>query len=67
MTTGAAAEIHPNALEKAFELKSLNAELDRQLERASELGIERVPAVRVGRKVYFGDGGLDEAAVNYRL
>jgi len=67
LLAGAAAEIHPNALEKAFELKSLNAELDRQLERASELGIERVPALRVGRKVYFGDGGLDEAAVNYRL
>ena len=63
LLAGAAAEIHPNALEKAFELKSLNAELDRQLERAAAYGIDRVPAVRVGRKVYFGDGGIDEAAM----
>lgn len=61
LLAGAAAEIHPNALEKALSLKSLAAELDRQTSAASELGVGRVPAVRVGRTIHFGDDGMDAA------
>jgi 2-hydroxychromene-2-carboxylate isomerase len=60
---GAAAEIHPNALEKAFGLKSLRAQLDRQTEKAAEYGVTQVPAIRVGRTIHFGDSGLSSAAV----
>lgn len=60
---GAAAEIHPNALEKAFGLKSLSAQLERQTAKAAELGVTRVPAVRVGRTIHFGDSGVDSAAL----
>ena len=60
---GAAAEIHPNALEKAFGLKSLAAQLDRQTQSAVAAGVTSVPAIRVGRTIHFGDGGLDAAAL----
>jgi len=59
---GAAAEVHPNALEKAMGLKSLNAELDRTTEAAGLVGVTCVPTVRVGVNLYTGDAGLDEAA-----
>ncbi|MCX6393537.1 MAG: hypothetical protein NTY57_01600 [Solirubrobacterales bacterium] len=59
---GAAAEVHPNALEKAMGLKSLNAELDRTTEAARLAGVTCVPTVRVGANLYTGDAGLDEAA-----
>ena len=60
---GAASEIHPNALEKAFGLKSLRAQLDRQTSKAAEYGVTQVPAIRVGRTIHFGDSGLTSAAV----
>ncbi|CAB4872795.1 MAG: hypothetical protein F2799_04160 [Actinobacteria bacterium] len=59
---GAAAEVHPNALEKAMGLKSLNAELDRTTEAAGLAGVTSVPTVRVGVDLYTGDAGLDAAA-----
>jgi len=58
LLAGAAAEIHPNALEKALGLKSLAAELDRQTEAAAAAGVGRVPAVRIGRTIHFGDDGM---------
>ncbi len=58
---GAASEIHPNAIEKIFTLKSLNAQLDAATTSASNLGVTHTPAVRIGRTVYFGDDGLDAA------
>ena len=58
---GAASEIHPNAIEKIFTLKSLNAQLDAATESASSAGVTHTPAVRIGRTVYFGDDGLDAA------
>lgn len=60
---GAAAEIHPNALEKAFSLKSLAAKVDLQTSRAAEAGVTSVPAIRIGRTIHFGDAGLDAAAM----
>jgi len=58
---GAASEIHPNAIEKIFTLKSLNAQLDAATKSASSAGVTHTPAVRIGRTVYFGDDGLDAA------
>ena len=59
---GAAAEVHPNALEKAMGLKSLNAEVDRTTEAARLAGVTCVPTVRLGTDLYTGDAGLDEAS-----
>jgi 2-hydroxychromene-2-carboxylate isomerase len=62
LLAGAAAEIHPNALEKAFNLKSLAAELDRETAAAVAVGVDRLPAVRIGQSLQFGDAGLEEFA-----
>ena len=62
MLAGAAAEIHPNALEKALGLKSLRAELDRASAEAAAFGVTSLPTVRIGDAIFVGDAGLDEAA-----
>ncbi len=62
MLAGAAAEIHPNAIEKALGLKSLRAELDRASAEAASFGVTSLPTVRIGDAIFVGDAGLDEAA-----
>jgi len=62
MLAGAAAEIHPNAIEKALGLKSLRAELDRASSEAASYGVTSLPTVRIGDAIFIGDAGLDEAA-----
>lgn len=62
LIAAAACEMHPAALLKAVELRSVREELDRQTARAAELGVLDVPAVRVGDRVFHGDAALDGAA-----
>ena len=62
LIAAAACEMHPAALLKAVELRSVRDELDRQTVLAVRLGVRDVPAVRVGARVFHGDGALDAAA-----
>jgi 2-hydroxychromene-2-carboxylate isomerase len=62
LIAAAACEMHPAALLKAVELCSVRDELDRQTALAAQLGVRDVPAVRVGERVFHGDGALDAAA-----
>ena len=62
LLAGAASEIHPNALEKAFGLKSLAAELDRATASAVDFGVTSLPTIRIRTELFAGDSGLDEAA-----
>jgi 2-hydroxychromene-2-carboxylate isomerase len=59
---GAACEMHPTALLKAIELRSVREELDRATAAARTAGVRRVPAVRIGSEIFHGDDGLAAAA-----
>ncbi len=62
LIAAAACEMHPAALLKAVELRSVRDELARQTRRAAELGVRDVPAVVVGDRVFHGDAALGGAA-----
>jgi len=62
LIAAAACEMHPAALLKAVELRSVRDELGRQTRRAAELGVRDVPAVVVGDRVFHGDAALGGAA-----
>jgi 2-hydroxychromene-2-carboxylate isomerase len=58
----AACEMHPAAVLKAAELRSVRRELERATAAAVRDGVRSVPAVRVGDEVVHGDEGLERAA-----
>ncbi len=58
---GAACEIHPRALLKALEARSVRAELERATAEALALGVSDVPAVLIGDRVLVGEGQLEQA------
>ena len=62
LIAAAACEMHPAAVLKAIELRSVCDELDRQTARAAALGVRDVPAIRVGERVFHGDAALPGAA-----
>jgi 2-hydroxychromene-2-carboxylate isomerase len=62
LIAAAACEVHPAALLRAVELRSVRDELARQTALAAKLGVRDVPAVRVGERVFHGDVALDGAA-----
>jgi 2-hydroxychromene-2-carboxylate isomerase len=58
----AACEMHPAAVLKAIEMRSVADGLRRATEDAEAAGVTRVPAVRVGTQVFEGDEALEAAA-----
>jgi len=58
---GAACELHPRALLKAIETGIVKDALREATERAAARGVEGVPAVTVGERVFWGDDRLEEA------
>lgn len=58
---GAACELHPRALLKAVETDLVKSALREATERAAARGVEGVPAVVVGERVFWGDDRLEEA------
>lgn len=58
---GAACELHPRALLKAIETGIVKDALREATERAAAAGVEGVPAVAVGERVFWGDDRLEEA------
>jgi 2-hydroxychromene-2-carboxylate isomerase len=61
MIAGAACELHPRALLKAVETKSVKDALRAATGEAAAQGVEGVPAVVVGERVFWGDDRLEEA------
>jgi 2-hydroxychromene-2-carboxylate isomerase len=61
MIAGAACELHPRALLKAVETKSVKDALRAATDVAAACGVEGVPAVVVGEQVFWGDDRLEEA------
>jgi 2-hydroxychromene-2-carboxylate isomerase len=62
LIAAAACEMHPAAVLKAVDLRSVRDELARRTDEAAALGVRDVPAVRVGEEVFHGDAALPGAA-----
>ena len=62
LIAAAACEMHPAAVLKAVELRSVRDELARATAAAADRGVRDVPAVAVGAEVFHGDAGLPAAA-----
>jgi len=62
LIAAAACEMHPAAVLKAIDLRSVRDELARQTALAIERGVRDVPALVVGGEVFHGDASLGAAA-----
>ncbi len=61
LIAAAACELHPKALIKAAETKSVKGALREATDAAAELGVFGVPSVVVDGEVFWGDDRLEEA------
>jgi 2-hydroxychromene-2-carboxylate isomerase len=66
LIAAAACELHPTALLKAIELRSVTQALEQASVRARAAGLRSLPAVRVGDSVFAGERRLDDAAAALR-
>lgn len=61
LVAAAACELHPKAIVKAIETKSVKEGLRRATEEAIEHGVAGIPTVAVGERLFWGDDRLEEA------
>jgi 2-hydroxychromene-2-carboxylate isomerase len=61
LLAAAACELHPNAVLKGIETKSVKDRLRAATEEALERGVEGIPTVAVGARLFWGDDRLEEA------
>ena len=61
LIAAAASELHPNAVLKGIETKSVKDKLRSVTEHALEAGVEGIPTVAVGGRLFWGDDRLEEA------
>jgi 2-hydroxychromene-2-carboxylate isomerase len=64
LIAAAACEMHPAAVLKGIELKSVRRALDEATERAAAYGVRSVPTIRVGNELFTGEQGVEAAAAN---
>ena len=62
LIAAAACELHPNAVLKGIETRSVKDKLRVATEEALALGVEGIPTVAVGNELFWGDDRLEEAA-----
>jgi 2-hydroxychromene-2-carboxylate isomerase len=62
LIAAAACEMHPAALLKGLELKSVHKALDDATADAARHGVRSVPTIRVGDELFHGDAGVERAA-----
>jgi 2-hydroxychromene-2-carboxylate isomerase len=58
----AACEMHPAAVLKGAELRSVKEQLSSTTTRAAQDGVTDVPAVRIGARVFVGERAVEDAA-----
>jgi 2-hydroxychromene-2-carboxylate isomerase len=61
LLAAAACELHPNAVLKGIETKSVKDALRAATDEAIERGLEGIPTVAVGDRLFWGDDRLEEA------
>ena len=66
LIAAAACEMHPAAVLRGAELRSVERELATTTASAAGTDIIDVPAVRIGERVFLGDGALEDAAAYMR-
>jgi 2-hydroxychromene-2-carboxylate isomerase len=62
LIAAAASELHPRAVTKGIESRTVKDGLRAATEEAIAHGVEGVPTVRVGDQLFWGDDRLEEAA-----
>ena len=62
LIAAAACEMHPAAVLKGAELRSVSEQLSSATARAAQAGVTDVPAVRIGAKVFVGERAVEDAA-----
>jgi 2-hydroxychromene-2-carboxylate isomerase len=62
LIAGAACEMHPAALLKGMELRSVRDAVERTTSEARAAGVTRVPAIVAGGRAFEGDDGIEAAA-----
>ncbi len=66
LIAAAACEMHPSAVLKGAELRSVSEQLSTATATAATLGVSDVPAIRVGDRVFHGERAMEEAATHAR-
>jgi 2-hydroxychromene-2-carboxylate isomerase len=66
LVAAAACELHPNAVLKGIETKSVKDKLRAATDEALERGVEGIPTVAVGERLFWGDDKLEEAVAALR-
>jgi 2-hydroxychromene-2-carboxylate isomerase len=66
LIAAAACEMHPSAVLKGAELRSVGEQLSAATTAAVALGVKDVPAVRVRDHIFHGERALEEAATHAR-
>jgi 2-hydroxychromene-2-carboxylate isomerase len=66
LIAAAACELHPNAVLKGIETKSVKDKLRAATDEALELGVEGIPTIAVGDRLFWGDDRLEEAVTTLR-
>jgi 2-hydroxychromene-2-carboxylate isomerase len=61
LIAAAACELHPNAVTKGMETASIKEKLKAVTAEAIELGVEGIPTVAIGDRLFWGDDRLEEA------
>lgn len=62
LIAAAACEMHPSAVLKGAELRSVHEQLSAATALAAQTGVTDVPAVRVGEQVFLGERAVEDAA-----
>jgi 2-hydroxychromene-2-carboxylate isomerase len=66
LIAAAACEMHPQAVLRGAELRSVDEQLTTATARAAEAGVRDVPAVRLGQELFAGERAVEEAAEHRR-
>jgi 2-hydroxychromene-2-carboxylate isomerase len=66
LIAAAACELHPNAVVKGIETKSIKDKLRAATDEALELGVEGIPTIAVGDRLFWGDDRVEEAVTALR-
>ena len=61
LVAAAACELHPNAVTKGIETKSVKDKLRAATDEAIARGVEGIPTIAVGEELFWGDDRLEEA------
>jgi 2-hydroxychromene-2-carboxylate isomerase len=64
LIAAAACEMHPSAVLKGAELRSVAEQLSSATAQAAQAGVSDVPAVRIGERVFVGERAVEDAAAH---